>query len=143
MGQFIRLEARVPALQVGAKVTNRQGARGGFVPLHRGGFSVGDIAAWVAAVGRRWPRSPPVAVLSPLGPEAPEAAAALDRPGSGEYAFPEPSPPLLHSNPKALGTGRMLTFCSPGSNVQDGEALLGVIWCDGVWETITGRGAGI
>lgn len=112
--------------------------------MHRSGFSVGDIAAWVAAVGRRWPPSPPVALLSSLDLEAPVVAAAVfEGPGSGECASPEPSPPLLHPNPKALGSGRMLMSCSSCSNVQDCEALLGVIRCDRVWETITGRGAGI
>lgn len=49
-----------------------------------------------------------------------------------------PHPP----NSKAPGAGRPLTFCNAGSGVQDGEALLGDIWCDGVWERVTGRGAG-
>lgn len=74
----------------------------------------------------------------PRRPQIPRAAAALSGPALVSARSLGPHRP----NPKAPGAGHRLTFCNPGPDVQDGEALLGDIRCDGVWERVKGRGAG-
>lgn len=57
-------------------------------------------------------------------------------------AWPQASPPsapqILKPRVRAL-----LASCSPGPRVRDDEVLGGDIRGDGVWERVTGRGAGV